>query len=93
MYTTVDELGFSDHCGTIMHMTFKQKTVWFAKKRLFNKSNMQKFKSKLNTQNWNNTIQPNKNLDENYQSFHDTLTNILNEFIPTRKIKLRTRHQ
>ncbi|KAF9806627.1 hypothetical protein SFRURICE_012164 [Spodoptera frugiperda] len=86
LHTTVEELGFSDHCGTIVNMTFKQETkelVWFTVKRLFNTNNIQKFKSKLSTQNWNNIITPNKNLNENYQH--------LNECIPTRRIKLKTK--
>lgn len=94
LHTTVEELGFSDHCGTSVNMTFKQETkelVWFTVKRLFNTNNIQKFKSKLSTQNWNNIITPNKNLNENYQSFLTTLKDILNECIPTRRIKLKTK--
>lgn len=95
MYTTVEELGFSDHSGTIIHMILKQQTknsIWFANKRLFNQSNIKKFKSKLNIQNWNNIIQPNKNVNENYQSFHNILTEILDECIPKRRLKLKTKH-
>lgn len=96
MYMTVEELGFSDHCGTIIHMILEQQSehsFWFANKRLFNTSNILKFKSKLKTLNWDDIIQPNKNVDENYQSFHETLIHILDECIPKRRLKLKTKRK
>lgn len=95
-FTTVEELGFSDHKGTIIHLNIPnqiKQRVWSTKKRFFNQNNMQKFKLKLNTTNWDEIILNNKNINENYNMFNNTLTDILNECIPTRKIKLQTKHK
>ncbi|KAF9824521.1 hypothetical protein SFRURICE_001405 [Spodoptera frugiperda] len=94
IYTHVEELGFSDHSGTIIHISVPirhlTKQTWYVKKRLFNTTNILKFKSKLNECAWKNIITENKTVNENYKAFQDTLINLLNNSIPICKIKLKT---
>lgn len=91
---TVEELGFSDHCGTIIHLEIPEKNkkiTWSCKKRIFNIKNMQLFKSKLSTLKWKEILSLNKNINENYDALMIKLSNILDECIPLRKIKLKFR--
>lgn len=50
MCATVEELGFSDHNSTILHLNLPAQTkkiAWSVKKRFYNHTNILKFKSKL----------------------------------------------
>lgn len=93
MYTTVEELGFSDHNSTILHLNLPQKpkqTVWFKHQRRYNDKNIKKFKSKLQEINWNDIIKPEKDINANYEALNNILTTILNQCIPIQKTRLKT---
>lgn len=95
-HTTVEELGFSDHSGTILKLAVPRharQIAWCVEKRLFNSKNTQCFKSKLKETNWNDIIKPGRDIDENYESFNNTLTGILNQSIPKTKLKLKTNYK
>lgn len=81
-YATVEELGFSDHSATIFHMkiqnVIKKQTYWYTQKRFYNTRNVQKFKSELKKQNWAEIITINKNIEDNYNSFNNTMNTIKN---------------
>lgn len=93
-YTTVDELGLSDHSGTIIHLNLTINSniiTWYSKSRKYTLANMKKFKSNISDINWLTILSPDNNLNLNYQRFHSVLTKILNECIPIRKQSLRHR--
>lgn len=90
--TKVEELGFSDHCGTILNLklpqTASQQIQWKVKKRLFNYINTEKFKSELNTIDWNNILTETQNINANYEKFNKIMINTLNQCIPKKIVKL-----
>ncbi|KAF9823620.1 hypothetical protein SFRURICE_009165, partial [Spodoptera frugiperda] len=94
-YTTIEELGFSDHSATILHMQIKntnhsKQIIWYTKKRIFNEDNINKFKSEIGKHKWQDIITTNKTIDENYTNFKNILIKNLNQCIPIQKIKLKT---
>lgn len=89
---TVENYGFSDHMGVELQVKIsknKQNITWYIDKRLFTDKNINKYKSKVQNINWLNILNPHKNINQNYNSFHDTLINALNQCIPKRAIKLK----
>lgn len=96
MYTTTEELGFSDHHSAILHLKIpkqSEKYTWYTMKRLFNNTNITKFKEEIQKLNWNDILTNDNNININYKTFHDKLISILNQCIPLRKIKLKTEYK
>lgn len=90
LHTHVREIGFSDHCGTILTFNIPQQQKilnWYTKKRTYNATNINKFKLELTTVNWNDIITKNKDIDQNYNAFNNKLQTILNKTIPKQKVK------
>lgn len=72
LYASVEEFGISDHASTILHLEIQQnstKSTWHVQKRLFHSKNIDNFKEKLKTINWDSIIDINSNINENYNSF------------------------
>lgn len=94
--TYVEELGFSDHCGTIIKFKIPQRpkqTTWYTEKRLYNKNNIESFKSALKSINWRDIIRGTNDANQNYNVFNDVLINLLNKTIPKIKTKLKTHYK
>lgn len=94
--TTVEDLGFSDHCGTIITFSIPQRpkqTIWYTEKRFYSNNNIDEFKSKLKMVNWTDIIIKTENINVNYTAFSNLVTHILNQTIPKIKIKLKTSYQ
>ncbi|KAI5632658.1 reverse transcriptase (RNA-dependent DNA polymerase) domain-containing protein [Phthorimaea operculella] len=91
--TKVEELGFSDHKGTMIttkrSSVLKKPQAWYVTQRQFTQKNIESFKIKLKEVDWHKIILPNKNINENYNKFHETLIGFLNICMPKirRKIK------
>lgn len=91
--TSVKNLGFTNHMATVLTLNLPpplspQSDVWYTEKRIFSLKNMDHFKNSLVTINWEEIL-TNTNINENYNTFHTILTDILNKFIPMKKIKLQ----
>lgn len=97
LHTTIEDLGFSDHMGTVINMNIRQnhtrKVKWIIKKRIFNSKNIDKFKSELYTINWDSVLKHDLNINQNYNSFLHTLKTILNKCIPQQTIKLKCHYK
>jgi hypothetical protein len=96
-HTAVEELGFSDHSGTILCVKipqqFKKQIVWQVEKRQFNTKNIENFRLELTNLDWESIITHDKNVNENYTLFAQTLNSILDKCIPKRNIKLKTNYK
>lgn len=92
----VVELGFSDHSATILNLELPRTPPlhieWKAKKRLFNRTNIEKFKSELNILDWNNILTEKQDINANYDIFSNILIKTLNRCIPKRQIKLKNKY-
>ncbi|KAF9813758.1 hypothetical protein SFRURICE_007913, partial [Spodoptera frugiperda] len=82
------------HSGTIIQISIPHENTsqptWYAKNRIFNDTNILKFKSALQDIDWNKIILDDQKMNDNYKAFNDTLTNVLNKCIPLRKIKFKS---
>lgn len=91
--TTVQELGLSDHSGTIIHLNLPKQakqTIWYTEKRQFNTKNIEDFRQQLALHDWINIFKVDKDINYNYNTFHNTLINILDNCIPKKVTKLKT---
>lgn len=97
IHTEIIELGFSDHAGTVIKLKLPQlkqeKYVWNIEKRIFNSTNIEKFKSCLNNINWHTIISLDRSVNDNYKAFSETINNALQQYIPKKKIKLKTKYK
>lgn len=94
-YTSVEELGFSYHLGTVIHLTLphSKNITWRIKKRFFNEKNIDKFKTELQNINWQTLITPINSINDNYKLFNNTLQQILNKCIPKRDFKIKNKNK
>lgn len=92
----VQELGLSDHRGTIINLNLskqnKQK-MWYTEKRQYNKNNIENFKLALESLDWENILKNNKDINYNYNTFHQTLINNLDNCIPKKVIKIKNNYK
>lgn len=90
---SVEEYGFSDHRGLLFSLPFLKKQIKQLSKfkRIFNKSNINKFKNELSTIIWEDVIRPDRSMNDNYNNFDDILRKTLNDCIPLKLIKSKTR--
>lgn len=93
--TSVNEFGFSDHKGVIFSIRLKldslKKIVIF--KRIFNETNINKFKEQLQSVKWKEVLKADKNINENYDIFITVLKRILDKTIPKKEIKIQFKHR
>lgn len=93
VHTSVEELGFSDHCGTTIAFKIPKQpkqTTWYVEKRLYIRTNIENFRSALQSVVWEDIIVESNDANQNYNVFRDLLTKILNKTIPKIKTKLKT---
>lgn len=98
MKALVVDNGFSDHKSTILQLPYDQNNnhnpiIWQTKKRLFNNTNIQTFKKVLQSIDWNTIIISDKNINQNYDSFDDTLILLLDKYIPKKLTKIYTKRK
>lgn len=93
--SSVQEFGFSDHNGTIVHLENtnvlqinSKSTFWYIHKRIYNNKNINKFKTNLQKIDWEKYILQNKNINDNYNTLNCILYDILEYCIPKKRIKI-----
>lgn len=95
-YVEVQELGLSDHRGvrvqTETESTTKLNTVPKARSRTFTHSQIQHFKFKMKNIDWNQLLNKTKNINENYNIFHNVLESIINESFPEQQAKIKNKN-
>lgn len=86
----VQEFGFSDHKGVECNLPLAMRLPQYFTlyKRTFKEGTINKFKEELNTINWDSIILKNKNVNENYDNFIQTLQQALNKCMPLKLIKI-----
>lgn len=92
----VKEFGLSDHKGVQVNFTntkVSNNESYFTTKRTFNDKNLRLFRMKLQTVNWENIIKPENDINQNYNAFHTQLSSILNDYIPRRRIKIKSKNK
>lgn len=92
----VHEFGISDHKGTSITLSKQNmnvKQTYYIEKRQFNIRNMSIFKEKLQCINWGIIITNKGNLNQNYNAFHEQLTNLLNCYIPKVKVTIKNKNK
>lgn len=85
----VQEFGFSDHKGVECNLPLAMRLPQYFTlyKRTFKEGTINKFKEELNTINWDSIILKNKNVNENYDNFIQTLQQALNKCMPLKFTK------
>lgn len=92
----VKEHGLSDHKGVLVSLNksglnLNSKQGHYIKKRKFNNHNLILFQKELQSINWGNIIRYDKSVNENYKSFHEKLTALLDVCIPKKTILIKNK--
>lgn len=88
----VRELGLSDHKGVEIAVPISlttQSQTFLTRKRIFSRKNISLFKLQLQCVDWSRVIAADKNVNQNYNAFHDQLLKILDYCIAKKVVSLR----
>lgn len=93
----VQDNGISDHKSILLTIETQATQIkpkpWFTHSRIFSEKNKHLFKQGLKSINWNDVLSVTKDINANFQRFHNILQQNLNKYIPRRRIKLFTSTQ